>query len=165
MSKEKTHWLKNPNKNYLGHFDLPESGELILTIESAKWEDVKNPVNNTSESKRVVRFKEKGIKPFICNETNAKSIAVSTGARFMEDSKGSKIVLFVDNIRDKKTKENIDCIRIKRENIEAIYDELVSLFKKNKSKLNESNLKRAEEIISSKESESYIKMIGYLKTL
>ena len=39
----KTHWLQSPNKNYLGHWDLPEGKDLILTIESAQWEEVKNP--------------------------------------------------------------------------------------------------------------------------
>lgn len=109
---EKTHWLQSPNKNYLGHWDLPGGKNLILTIKSAKWEEVKNPIINTKESKRVVRFEEK-VKPLICNQTNANSILKSTGIKFMEDSVGSKIELFVDNIQDKRTKDFIDCIRIK----------------------------------------------------
>lgn len=109
---EKTHWLQNPNKNYLGHWDLPESGTLILTIKSANWEEVKNPIINTSEAKRVVRFQE-DVKPLICNETNAKSISKATGVKYMEDSGGFKIELYRHNIIDRKTKENIDCIRVR----------------------------------------------------
>jgi len=110
--ENKTHWLQNPNKNYLGHWDLPNGEDLILTIESAKWEEVKNPIINVSEAKRVIRFKEK-VKPLICNQTNAQSILKATGTKFMEDSEGEKIQLFVTSIRDNKTKEEIDCIRIR----------------------------------------------------
>ncbi|MCH8067798.1 MAG: hypothetical protein IID16_00795 [Candidatus Marinimicrobia bacterium] len=112
----KTHWLQSPNKNYLGHWDLPEKGDMILTIESAKWEEVINPIINKSEAKRVVRFKEK-VKPFICNQINANSILKATGCKYMEDSGGKKISLFITNIIDKRTKEDIDCIRIRTNKI------------------------------------------------
>lgn len=111
--EEKTHWLQSPNKNYLGHWDLPEGKDLILTIHSAKWEEVKNPIINTVEAKRVIRFKE-NVKPMICNQTNAQSIYKAIGVRNMEDSEGHKIQLYIANIMDKKTKENIDCIRVRK---------------------------------------------------
>jgi hypothetical protein len=114
MENEKTHWLQSPNKNYLGHWDLPGGNNLILTIKSAKWEEVKNPIINTKEAKRVIRFNEK-FKPLICNQTNANAILKSTGIKFMEDSVGCKIELYIDNIQDKRTKEYIDCIRVKSE--------------------------------------------------
>ena len=43
MTKEniKTHWLYSPNKNYLGHQDLPNGEDVVLTIASANWETVK----------------------------------------------------------------------------------------------------------------------------
>lgn len=110
---EKTHWLQSPNKNYLGHWDLPESGEITLTIESAKWEAVENPVLRQTEEKRVVRFLE-DIKPMICNQTNAESIVKSTGVKFMEDSTGCKITLFIETIVDKRSKEDMECIRVKK---------------------------------------------------
>lgn len=111
MKNEKTHWLQSPNKNYLGHWDLPESGELTLTISSAQWEPVTNPITQKTESKRVIRFKE-DVKPMICNQTNAQSILTSTGVKFMEDSGGQKITLFIGQIRDRISKENIDCLRV-----------------------------------------------------
>ena len=109
---EKTHWLQNANKNYLGHWDLPTDKDLILTIESAKWEDVKNPTNGQVKSLRIVRFKG-NYKPLICNQTNAKSILKSTGIRYMEDIADSKIALFISEYYDRKEKETIDAIRIR----------------------------------------------------
>ena len=140
---EKTHWLQSPNKNYLGHWDLPNGDDMVLTIKSAQWEKVKNPITNTEEAKRVIRFKE-DVKPLICNQTNAQTILKVTGIKFMEDSAGSQIQVFVDNIRDKRTKEDIDCIRI-RPSVESIkwksdlnkiktMEELKKYYEKNKGK-------------------------------
>lgn len=110
---EKTHWLQNPNKNYLGHWDLPNGEDVILTIKSAAWEEVKNPITRTSEAKRVIRFEENAewIKPFICNEVNAQSILKSTGQKFMEDCQSFKIKLGVG--RTKIKGEEIDCLRVR----------------------------------------------------
>ena len=107
----KTHWLQTPNKNYLGHWDLPNGQDLILTIKSAQWEEVKNPIINVSEAKRVLRFEEKNVKPFICNETNAQSILRSTATKYMEDSVGLKIKLYQSQVKVKG--EQVDCLRIK----------------------------------------------------
>jgi len=106
----KTHWLQNPNKNYLGHWDLPEGRDIILTIKSAQWEEVKNPIINTSEAKRVIRFEEP-VKPFICNETNSQSILRSTGTSYMEDCHGMKIKLFLSQVKVKG--QSVDCLRVK----------------------------------------------------
>jgi hypothetical protein len=111
----KTHWLQSPNKNYLGHWDLPEA-DLELTISSAKWEEVKNPIINKSEAKRVIRFKE-DYKPLICNQGNAQSIIKSTGVKYMEDSPGQKIRLYIGKHFDRVSKEEIDCIRIRSNKI------------------------------------------------
>ena len=120
IMSEKTHWLQSPNKNYLGHWDLPEGKDLILTIDSAKWEEVKNPIINKSESKRVVRFKEAGVKPWICNQGNAQAIIKSTGIKHMEDSSGSKISLFVGLHLDRVSRENIDCVRVRPCAVETV---------------------------------------------
>ena len=110
-NKTKTHWLQNPNKNYLGHWDLPNGNPIILTIKSAKWEEVKNPIINVSEAKRVIRFEESNIKPFICNETNAQSIMRSTKKDYLEDSCGMKIKLYQSKVNFRG--DMIDCLRIK----------------------------------------------------
>ena len=114
----KTHWLQSPNKNYLGHWDLPEEGDLILTIKSAQWEAVENPILRTEESCRVIRFEEEGIKPFICNQTNAQSIIKSTGIKYMEDSHGGKIALYESKTKVKK--EEVACVRIRRKSVASM---------------------------------------------
>jgi len=163
MSNEKTHWMQSPNKNYLGHWDLPESGELNVTIESAQWEVVKDPVSGRSESKRVVRFKEP-IKPFICNQTNANSIVISSGIKFMEDSQGVTICLFVDTIDDRRTKEKVDCIRVKTINPYTL-EVLIDLRDEKFTLLNDDMQARLNDIVTNEESSSYAKTIKYLNTL
>lgn len=106
----KTHWLQNPNKNYLGHQDLPGGEDMVVTIKSAQWEIVENPKLHTKEEKRVVRFVE-DIKPFICNETNAASIMKVTGCRFMEETHDKQIVFFVSSAKVKW--QTVDCLRIR----------------------------------------------------
>lgn len=115
--EEKTHWLKNPNKNYLGHWDLPDK-DLILTIKSAGWEEVKDPTTGKKESKRVVHFVE-NYKPLICNQTNAISIYKSTGIRYLEDSKGAKIKLYIGEEFDRKNKITVECVRIRHEKVKV----------------------------------------------
>ncbi len=121
--KTKTHWLQNPNKNYLGHWDLPEGRDIILTIKSAQWEEVKNPIINTSEAKRVIRFEEK-VKPFICNETNSQSILRSTNTNYMEDCTGMKIKLFLSQVKVKG--QSVDCLRVKEVPQSELVEKVIS---------------------------------------
>ena len=110
---EKTHWLKNPNKNYLGHFDLPNGEDIVLTIKTAQWETVKDPSTGKTEQKRVIRFIEhhKWIKPFICNETNAKMILKCINEKYMEDCEGKRIKIGVSKVKVKR--EEMDCLRVR----------------------------------------------------
>jgi hypothetical protein len=114
MENKKTHWLSSPNKNYLGHWDLPENKDLILTIKSGGYEMVKNPTNGKTTEKKVVHFAEKNTKPLICNMTNSLNITLSTGKRFIEDTIGCKIALFVGEYVNRVTKETEDCVRVRR---------------------------------------------------
>lgn len=111
--KEKMHWLHNPNKAYLGHQDLPNGNDVILTIASAAWEAVENPVLNTKEERRVIRFVEndRWVKPFICNTTNAKMVVKVTGDKFIEDSVGKKVKIGISQTKVKR--EEVDCLRIR----------------------------------------------------
>lgn len=163
--KNKTHWLQSPNKNYLGHWDLPENEDLVLTIESAKWEEVKNPITNKSEAKRVVRFKE-NYKPFICNQTNAQSIINATGVKYMEDTKGCRIQLYVGQHNDRRTKENVDCVRIRRELKMSGKDILLSiqrLYTEKESLLSEKEKEYIKRILDNEETISYDKCYNFLK--
>lgn len=113
MTKEKIHWLHNPNKAFLGHQDLPNGEDVILTIASAEWEAVENPKLNTTKEERVIRFVEnyKWIKPFICNITNAKMIMKVTGDKYIEDSIGKKLKIGISQTKVKR--EEVDCLRIR----------------------------------------------------
>lgn len=133
--KEKTHWLKNPNKNYLGHWDLPESGSMCLTIKSVAWEDVEIPQKNYFEKKRVIRFKE-DVKPMICNETNAKMISKVTGDNFFEDSLGKKIS--IKRSRVKASGQEHQCIRVAD----------IHSSKLNVEKINKDHIKSIKELLS-----------------
>ena len=138
----KTHWLQSPNKNYLGHWDLPEGDNLILTIKSADWEAVENPVTKQKKECRVIRFEE-DVKPLICNQTNAQSIMVSTGQKYMDDSIGCKIALYESQTKVKG--ETVDCIRVRREPIDQM------LKPKPKKKITDMRFKQALEKIKSGE--------------
>lgn len=118
--ENKTHWLQSPNKNYLGHWDLPEEG-ITLTIDSAKWEVIENPKIGTKEEKRIIRWVE-GYKPLICNQTNAQMILKSTGIKYMEDAKGCKVFLSIGQAR--YMGDMLDCIRIKPKPIPQVDPEL-----------------------------------------
>ena len=77
----KTSILYSPNRNYLGHQDLPitrNEKKFTLTIKSFCIEEIKQSQNNKIiiEEKMVMRFEEQGkegyewVKPFITNITN-----------------------------------------------------------------------------------------------
>ena len=144
---------------------MPENKDLTLTIDSAQWESVKNPITNTTEAKRVIRFKEKGVKPFICNQTNAQSILKSTGVKHMEDSEGFRIQLYIGSVRDNRTKEDVDCIRIRRsetKTLTEIYNEIKTLFDLVKSNLSEKEAAHVQRVIDNEEIISYEKALVYL---
>ena len=47
---EKTHWLQNPNKNYLGHQDLPNGKPVVLTIKTLLFHILDNNSIKSIES-------------------------------------------------------------------------------------------------------------------
>lgn len=125
MTKEKTHWLQNPNKNFLGHPDLPGGQDVILTIKSAQQEEVENPTviidkKPIKEIKRVIRFEENfdWVKPFICNQVNAQTIIKSTGEKYMEDCIGKRIKIGVSVTKVKG--EEVDCLRVRNVKQESL---------------------------------------------
>lgn len=164
MSNNKTHWLQSPNKNYLGHWDLPNGQDLVVTIDSAKWEKVKNPITNKTQSKRVIRFKE-DIKPMICNQTNAQAIIRSTGVKFMEDSGGARITLFVGIHKDRITRSDIDCIRVRTDPAIAADEKLqniIKLFGTKGLQITAEESEGIDRVIENKEVANYDKAIKFL---
>lgn len=83
---------KDLNKEYLGHWDLPEGEDLILTIEGVKMGDVRS--QRGTEQKPVLYFKEKGWKPLILNVTNQKNITKALGTPKREYWRNKQISLY-----------------------------------------------------------------------
>ena len=158
---DKTHWQQSPNKNYLGHWDLPESGEMVVTIKSAQWEVVTNPITNQADSKRVIRFKE-NIKPMICNQTNAQAIVKSSGVKFMEDSEGVAVCLTIGST--KVMGEQVECIRIKPAPLYNL-DSLRALFIEVEENIDPSQIEPIEKALQSGEKAELGKVFKYLNKL
>ena len=165
---DKTHWLQNPNKNYLGHWDLPETGEMMVTIKSAQWEEVENPVLSTKqkkhvEAKRVIRFEE-DIKPLICNQTNAQSVITVTGINFMEDSPGQMICLYVGKHYDKFAKQEIDCVRIKGKPSISLED-VIKMWEEKEILVTESDADSVRTVIENQDTSKYQRVYNFLSKL
>lgn len=82
---------KDLNKEYLGHWDLPEDEDLIVTIKGVKMGTVRN--QRGSENKPILHFEE-DVKPLILNVINQKSITKAIGSPKREDWRGRKIALY-----------------------------------------------------------------------
>lgn len=115
MSNKKDHLLWSPKKNYLGSWDLHEDKDLVLTIKSGGYENVKDPSNGKSEDLKVVHFVEKDYKPLICNATNSMRILLATGLKKWSQFEGQnkKICLYIDQTRSPKLKMMVDCVRVR----------------------------------------------------
>jgi len=118
MNNKKTHWLSSANKNYLGHWDLPEDKDLILTIKSGGYEQIYNPLlskdhEQQNQLKKVVHWQEKGVKPLIVNQINSQNIILAVGSKYIEDSIGAKVSLYIGKYKNRKTRELDDCVRIR----------------------------------------------------
>ena len=55
-------------KPYLGHWDVPDEGDLVLTIDKIYEDEVKN--QHGTEVKPIIYFMEPDAKPMILNKTN-----------------------------------------------------------------------------------------------
>lgn len=114
-TKENVHILWNPNKNYLGHWDITSKTEdLILTIEKIVWDDVENPTTGESKSKRIVHFVE-DYKPLICNEENASAIFKAHGTELIKDYEGKNFKIGLYTMRGKWFGEESDAVRVRDE--------------------------------------------------
>ena len=88
-------YRKFMDKNYLGSWDVPEDGDLILTIDHAARDDVKN--ERGSERKLTIHFVE-DYKPMILNATNSKAITAAHGSSKVEDWAGKKIAIYTTKV-------------------------------------------------------------------
>lgn len=84
------------DKNYLGAWDVPDGEDLVLTIDHAEQNDVKN--ERGSERKLTLHFKERDYKPMILNTTNAKAIAKAYGTHKVEMWEGKKVAIYTATV-------------------------------------------------------------------
>lgn len=80
------------DKSFLGSWDVPEGGDLILTIDHVSRDEVQN--QQGKETKMALHFKERDYKPMICNTTNATAISKAYGSTKVEDWEGKKIGIY-----------------------------------------------------------------------
>lgn len=83
---------KYMGKKFLGAWDVPEDGDLILTIDHVTLEEVQN--QQGKENKMTIHFRERDYKPMICNTTNANTISDVCGSKKVEAWEGKKIALY-----------------------------------------------------------------------
>lgn len=88
-------YRKFMDKNYLGSWDVPDDEDLILTIDHAARDDVKN--ERGSERKLTIHFVE-DYKPMILNATNSKAITAAHGSSKVEDWAGKKIAIYTTKV-------------------------------------------------------------------
>ena len=93
----KTHWKKLTNPDYLGAYSLDDpSKTIILTIKSVNLERVTGP-DGKKEECIVIHFAEPGVKPMICNRTNAKAITRVAGSVYIEEWIGVQIEIGIEH--------------------------------------------------------------------
>lgn len=95
MAELKGDYRKFMDKNYLGSWDVPDGEDLILTIDHAARDDVKN--ERGSERKLTIHFVE-DYKPMILNATNSKNISSAYGSTKVEDWAGKKIAIHTEKV-------------------------------------------------------------------
>ena len=93
----KTHWKKLNNPDFLGAYALEPGEDLIVTIDYAREEQFTGTGGKKDEG-IVIHFMDRGIKPMICNATNAKTITKVVGSPYIEDWHGHKIQLYAAEV-------------------------------------------------------------------
>ena len=108
MSTEKTHWKLLTNPDYIGAYWLPVGEDVTVTIDYV----VREMITGTGGKKEecTVAHLQNGIKPFILNATNSKTIAKLYGP-YIEDWAGQCITLFASTA--KLAGDTVECLRIR----------------------------------------------------
>ena len=100
---------KYMDKSFLGSWDVPDGGDLILTVDYVTRDDVQNEKGH--EKKLTIHFKEKDYKPMICNTTNAKAISKAYGSTKVEDWENKKISIYKATIS--AFGQTQECLRVR----------------------------------------------------
>lgn len=110
MSKGLTgDFRKYMDKSFLGSWDVPETGDLVLTVDYVDRDEVQN--DRGKEKKLTIHFKEHEYKPMICNTTNAKAISKAYGSTKVEDWVNKKIAIYKATIS--AFGQTQECLRVR----------------------------------------------------
>ncbi len=104
---EKTHWKRLTNPDYIGAYWLPEGQDVTVTIDYVVREIITGSGGKKEEC-TVAHLQ--GVKPFILNTTNSKTIAKMYGP-YIEDWAGQRITLFASTA--KLAGDTVECLRIR----------------------------------------------------
>ena len=100
---------KYMDKSFLGSWDVPETGDLVLTVDYVARDEVQN--DRGKEKKLTIHFRERDYKPMICNTTNAKAISKAYGSTKVEDWAGKKIAIYKATIS--AFGQTQECLRVR----------------------------------------------------
>ena len=100
---------KYMDKPFLGAWDVPDSGDLVLTVDYVSIDEVQN--DRGKEKKFTLHFKERDYKPMICNTTNAKAISKAYGSTKVENWLNKKISIYKATISAFGT--TTECLRVR----------------------------------------------------
>ena len=103
----KTHWKLLTNPDYIGAYWLPDGRDVTVTISHVS-RDIITGTGGKKEECTVAHLQ--GVKPFILNATNSKSIAKLYGP-FIEDWAGKQITLFASTA--KLAGDTVECLRVR----------------------------------------------------
>lgn len=98
------------DREYVGHFDLPDGKDLDLTIKKVAGGEL-TALGGRKSKKPIVHF-EDDVKPLICNKTNGKTIANLYG-NTVEQWAGKRITLFVSTTRSPDGTGDVPCLRVR----------------------------------------------------
>lgn len=108
MNDIKTHWKLLTNPDYIGAYWLTPGEDATVTIDYVVREQITGTGGKKEEC--TVAHLCDGVKPFILNATNSKSIAKLYGP-FIEDWAGKKITLYASTA--KLAGDTVECLRIR----------------------------------------------------
>lgn len=117
----KTDYRELMDKSFLGAWDVPLTGDLILTIDKVTKETVTLD-GGKKEDHMLIHYKEVE-KPMICNVINGQTIAQLANSNYIEDWPGMRIALYAKSGIKVGTKVK-DGLRI-RETLPKLPDKLV----------------------------------------
>lgn len=104
----KTHWKKLMNPDYIGAYWLTPGEDATVVIDYVLREVITGTGGKKEEC--TVAHLKNGVKPFILNSTNSKTIAKLYGP-FIEDWAGCPITLFASTTR--LAGDTVECLRIR----------------------------------------------------